>query len=119
MERPFKKRQHEDRILGEVNRILRSGVSDRRLRLVSATKVELNSDRSKAVVFWDTFDPARRGDSKKAIEGMAGKARTLLARSLGTRRTPRIVFRYDSRYESERRIESLLAAPPKDAPEEA
>ena len=111
MAEDFKKKRYEERILGEINNILRFRLSDKRLRFVSATRVELTPDYSTAFVYWDTFDPAKRGDSKRAVGGIAGKARSLLAGVLGVKHIPQLLFRYDARFESERAITELLNAP--------
>ena len=112
MAREFKKKQYEERILNEINNILRFRLSDKRLHFVSATKVELTPDYSMAFVYWDTFDPSKRGESKKAIGGIAGKARTMLAKLIGVKYMPQLLFRYDSRYESEKAIVELLNSEP-------
>lgn len=104
----FKRDKFEERILGEVNMILRSKISDARLQFVSITKVELNNDYSQALLYWDTFDAKSRGDAKTAIESIQGRVRSLLAQTLDVRHVPQITFKYDSQYESERAIEDLL-----------
>ena len=112
MAKNFKKKQYEVRILGEINNVLRFRLSDKRLRFVSATKVELTPDYSMAFVYWDTFDPSKRGESKRAVGGIAGKMRTLLAQTLKVKHMPQLQFRYDERYESEKTITELLNARP-------
>lgn len=104
----FKRDKFEERILGEVNLILRSKISDTRLQFVSITKVELNNDYSQAILYWDTFDANSRGDAKSAIESIPGRVRSLLAQTLEVRHVPTITFKYDSQYESELAIENLL-----------
>ena len=61
-----------------------------------------------AKVYWDTFDSSKRGDAKKAIEGLAGKMRSLLAKNLDVRHTPILEFYYDSQFEDEMKITQLL-----------
>ncbi len=72
---PFKKEKLQDQILTEINRILRTETSDKRLRFVSVTKVEINKDYSFAKVFWDTFDSTKRGDAKEALIKSVGRIR--------------------------------------------
>lgn len=110
----FKRDKFEERILGEVNTILRAKISDARLQFVSVTKVELNNDYSQALLYWDTFDAKSRGDAKSAIDSIAGRVRSLLAQTLDVRHVPTITFKYDSQYESERAIEDLLNAEKKE-----
>lgn len=104
----FKKDKYQERLLNEVNSILRTQVSDPRLQFASATKVELNQDFSVAKVFWDSFDVSKKDDISKGLNAVKGKVRSLLASSLGVRHTPEIVFVYDSQFESEQEISNLL-----------
>lgn len=106
----FKKDKYEERILAEVNSLLRAKVNDPRLQFVSITKVELNRDFSVAQVYWDTFETSQRGDAKKAIESARGKLRSMLAQSLNVRAVPQLEFLYDAQYESEQAIEQILAS---------
>ncbi len=98
----------EERIKNEINSLLRRELKDPRLSLMSVTRVELNQDYSVATVYWDTFDSAKRGDIKTAIEGTTGRMRSLLAKNLKVRHTPELTFVYDSQFEDEARIERLL-----------
>lgn len=109
MKKPnFKKQKFEDRLLSEVNRILRENFSDSRLTFVSVTKVELNVDFSVAKLFWDTFDQKLRTDAEKAVNSIAPRIRKLLAGALDVRHVPEISFVYDSQYEDEARISAIL-----------
>ena len=108
MKRPFKKEKYEEQLLNEINLFLRRELKDSRLSFVSITKVELNKDYSQAKVYWDTFDGQKRGDIKKAIDGVAGKVRSLLAKVLKVRQVPNITFEYDSQYEAELKISKIL-----------
>lgn len=107
-QKTFKKEKYQEGLIKEINLIFRSDIKDSRLTFVSITKVELNNDYSVAKVYWDTFDASKRGDAKKALENVAGKVRGLLASRLRTRHTPIIEFYYDSQFESEKKIDSLL-----------
>ncbi len=99
---------YQDRIKNAINSILRREISDPRLSLCTVTRVELNPDYSVAEVYWDTFDPGKRGDIKEAIDGLTGKMRSLLAKKLDVRHTPIITFIYDSQFEDEMNITKLL-----------
>lgn len=105
-----KKDKFEERILHELNGALRSEFSDSRLQFVSFTKVELNSDYSEAIVYWDTFDASKRGDIKKAMTGIKGKLRAVLSTKLKVRHTPNLTLVYDSQFESEKSIEDILSS---------
>ncbi len=98
----------EEKIKNEINLALRKNIADPRLTMVSITRVELTPDYSQAKVYWDTFDANKRGDAKKAFEGIASKLRSLLAKELNVRHTPQLEMFYDSQFEDERKIEDLL-----------
>lgn len=98
----------QDKIRNEISLMLRREIADPRLTMISITSVELNKDYSVAKVYWDTFDASKRGDAKKAIDGLTGKMRSLLAKNLDVRHTPTLEFIYDSQFEDEMRITQLL-----------
>lgn len=98
----------EEKIKKEINVALRRTIADPRLTMVSVTRVELTQDYSHAKVYWDTYDATKRGDAKKAFDGIASKLRSILAKELNVRHTPHLELFYDSQYEAERAIESLL-----------
>ncbi len=97
-----------EKILNASNTFIRSEVSDTRLTFVSFSRAELSDDNSHATLYWDTFDPTKRGDIKKAMDGLAGKLRTYLSKFLKMRHTPTITFIYDSQFEDEKKIDDLL-----------
>lgn len=98
----------QDKIRNEISVMLRREIADPRLTMISITRVELNQDYSVAKVYWDTFDSSKRGDAKKAIDGLKGKMRSLLAKHLDVRHTPILEFYYDSQFEDELKITQLL-----------
>lgn len=104
----FKKDKFEERLLHEMNSMLRKEIGDPRVTFMSFTKVELTPDYSVANVYWDTFDATRKDDCSKAVEGLTGKFRSLLARVLQVRHTPELRFAYDNSYEAEQAITRLL-----------
>lgn len=108
--RTYKKVKFEERILNEVNLILKTKFSDARLKFISVTRVELSSDFSVADIYWDSFDSSKRGDAKKAVENIKGKVRTLLSGTLNVRHVPIVNFLYDSQFDSERNIENILSS---------
>jgi len=104
----FKKTKFEERLLNEINSLLRTGISDARLQRVSITKVEMSPDYGYAVIYWDTFDAHTRGDAKKAIEAATGRIRSELAKVLDVRHVPSLSFVYDNQFEEERKIVDLM-----------
>ena len=108
MDKNAKKAMFEERILNELNMILRRDMNDTRLQFVSLTHVELSNDFSMAKVYWDTFDSGKRGDIKKALHSAHGKLRSNLAKVLNVRHTPDLTLLYDGQFESEKAIDELL-----------
>ena len=105
----FKKEIYEERLLNEINGLLRSGgTNDGRLARVSITKVELSPDYGYATVSWDTYDSGTRGDAKTAIEASAGRIRSELAKVLEVRHVPALTFIYDNQFEEEKKIMDLI-----------
>ena len=100
----FKKIKYEERLLNEINGLLRAGTNDGRLARVSITKVELSPDYGYATVSWDTFDSGTRGDAKAAIEAATGRIRSELAKVLEVRHV------YDNQFEEEKKIMDLITA---------
>lgn len=104
----FKKEKYEERLLNEINGLLRSHTKDDRLRKVSITKVELSPDYGYATVSWDTYDSGTRGDAKVAIEASKGFLRSELAKVLDVRHVPSLSFIYDNQFEEEKKIMDLI-----------
>lgn len=104
----FKKEKYEERLLNEINSLLRTHTKDDRLRKVSVTKVELSPDFSYATVSWDTYDSGTRGDAKVAIEASKGHLRSELAKVLDVRHVPSLSFVYDNQFEEEKKIMDLI-----------
>lgn len=104
----YKKNRFEERLVNEINLILRTKMVDPRLRFVTVTKAEVTPDFAYATIYWDTFDSSRLGDAKKAIEKVTSKVRSMLAKILNVRHTPLITFCYDSQFVSEQKIEDIL-----------
>ncbi len=109
-EKGIKKAKFEDRILNELNLILRQDLNDTRLQFASLTKVELTNDYSVATVYWDTFDPEKKEGISSALQAAESKLRSSLASVLKVRHTPEIKITYDQQFESEQHIASLLGA---------
>lgn len=108
----FTKVKYEERIAQEINQFLRTSFSDPRLSLVTVTHVVLNKDYSVAKVYWDTFDAGKRGDASSAIKGVAGKLRSMLTNVMKVRHIPSLNFIYNSQFEDEMKISSLLDGNP-------
>ncbi len=108
VEKGIKKAKFEDRILNELNLILRKNLNDTRLQFASLTKVDLSSDYSVATVYWDTFNTEKRQDIKSALDACESKLRSTLSQVINVRHTPEIKLVYDNQFESEQHIANLL-----------
>tara|TARA_R110002072_G_scaffold64203_11_gene160023 strand:- start:6674 stop:7036 length:363 start_codon:yes stop_codon:yes gene_type:complete len=107
-DKSFKKVRLEEKILQELNVILRQDLNDSRLQFVSFTKIKLSPDNSYADVWWDTFDSSKRGDCKKALESSVSKIRSLLSSKIKIRHTPELRISYDGQFDGEQTISKIL-----------
>jgi ribosome-binding factor A len=85
----------------ELNSILNSEISDRRLDAARVTRVELSRDGSRARVWYTLGSSSARSDTKdvaalqSAFERACGFMRARLADALPLERTPLLQFRWD------------------------
>lgn len=88
---------------------LRTEVKDERVGDISITRVEVNRDLSRAVVF---FLPLGGGEvSAELAEGLVEAARQLrgpIGRSLRLRHAPELVFKEDTEHDKALRVARLL-----------
>jgi len=98
-----------DMIKNEIALLLLSKVKDPRLAQVTIIDVEVTRDLRKAIVFYSVL-----GDDnqiRKAAEGLdraKGFIRSHLARVLGMRATPELVFKHDRSIAHQAEMERLL-----------
>lgn len=118
---PYAREKFEEKLMQQINVLLKRDFADPRLQFVSVTGVELSKDYSYATIMWDTFDRSKRGDAKAAIDGISGKLRSKLSKTLDVRHTPHLTFVYNSQFDSENHITNLLkeTAMNKDSDDEA
>jgi ribosome-binding factor A len=105
---PHKKAKFEERLVAEINVLLRRSIGDARLKNVSITKAEMSPDYAYANVYWDTYEASTRGDAKRGLEHSAGHIRSSLASLLEVRHVPALSFIYDNQYAEEEKIVHLL-----------
>jgi ribosome-binding factor A len=87
-----------EQIRAELARLLLEEATDRRLRLVTLTRVEVAPDLSLASVHWSAMpapDAAPTEEVQHALDHAAGFLRRGLAHGLQLRRTPELRFRHD------------------------
>jgi ribosome-binding factor A len=98
-----------DMIKNEIALLLLRKVKDPRLTSVSIVDAEVTKDLRRAIVYYSVL-----GDDsqvKKAAEGLdraKGFIRSHLARELGMRVTPELVFKQDRSMEQQEKMERLL-----------
>lgn len=98
-----------DMIKNEIALLLLSKVKDPRLTSVSIVNAEVTRDLRRAIVYYSVLGDDRQ--VKKAAEGLErakGFFRSHLARELGMRVTPELVFKRDLSMEHQEKMERLL-----------
>jgi len=98
-----------DMIKNEIALLLLHKVKDPRLVNVSIVSAEVTSDLRKAIVYYSVLGDDKQ--VKKAAEGLdraKGFIRSHLARELGMRVTPELVFKHDLSMAHQEEIERLL-----------
>ena len=98
-----------DMIKNEIGILLISKVKDPRLANVVVVTVEVTRDLRKAIVYYSVLGDEQQ--IKNAAEGLArakGFMRSHLARELGMRATPDLVFKFDLSMVHQQEMEMLL-----------
>jgi len=78
------------------------------LQFISITRVELSSDHSWAKIYWDSFRGDIREEADRLLDLMRRSLKFDLSKKLTIRKIPDLFFLYDSQFEDEVKIESLL-----------
>ena len=98
-----------DMIKSEIAMLLLRKVKDPRLTGVSIVNAEVTRDLRRAIVYYSILGDDRQAE--KAVEGLnraKGFFRSHLARELGMRATPELVFKRDLSMEYQEKMERLL-----------
>jgi ribosome-binding factor A len=98
-----------DMIKNEIGLLLLSKVKDPRLAKVVIVAVEVTRDLRKAIVYYSVLGDEQQ--IKNAAEGLTrakGFMRSHLARELGMRATPDLVFKFDLSMVHQQKMEMLL-----------
>ncbi len=105
-----------DQIQRELSELIREGLRDPRVKLVTITGVELTRDQSHAKVFFTTLGTTEEAQAcGEGLERAAGFLRGGLAHRLSTRTVPELHFAYDESIERGVRLSRLIdeaVAPP-------
>jgi len=91
----------------DVADILQNDLKDPRLGMVTCTRVDLTNDLRHAKVYVSVLGEDK-DDSMRALESATGYVRRKLARRLGLRVSPEIVFVFDPSVEYSIRLEGLI-----------
>lgn len=84
-------------------------VKDPRLSSITIISAEVSKDLRRAVVFYSVFgDESRIRKAAEGLERAKGFIRSHLARELGMRTTPELVFKRDRSMEHQEHMERLL-----------
>jgi ribosome-binding factor A len=98
-----------DQIRAELAQLLARDVHDPGLGFVTLTRVQVSGDLQQARVYYTALgDDKARAASTRAIERAAPFLRRQIGSRLRLKRTPELVFVYDSSIAGQDRIEQLL-----------
>ena len=98
-----------DMIKNEIALLLLRKVKDPRLTNVSIVTAEVTKDLRKAIVYYSVLgDDDRVQKAAAGLERAKGFIRSHLARELGMRATPQLVFKHDLSMAHQEQIERLL-----------
>lgn len=98
-----------DQIQRELSELIREGLRDPRVKLVTITGVELTRDQSHAKVFFTTLGTTEEAQAcGDGLERASGFLRGGLAHRLSTRTVPELHFAYDESIERGVRLSRLI-----------
>lgn len=99
-----------DQIQRELAELIRDGVKDPRVTLVTITEVEVSRDLAHAKVFFASLaQDTPPAEIQKALNGAAGFLRRELARRMKTRTVPELRFEYDTTLEHGAKMDALIS----------
>jgi ribosome-binding factor A len=94
----------------KASKVILYELKDPRLGFVTVTGVKLARDLTQCVVLWSIVGTAgERSKTAHALEDARGVVQSAIAKEMGTRKTPRITFRYDPSAERAQKVHGLLA----------
>jgi ribosome-binding factor A len=110
MPRDFpRSRRIAEQIQRELAEIMRVGLKDPRVGMITLTDVEVTSDGEHAKVFFTVLGEASRvEEATEGLQHAAGYLRSQLARSLSVRIVPHLHFKYDPSVERGARLSQLI-----------
>ncbi len=87
-------------------------LDDERLVDVAITAVEVDSDLSRGLVWFDTLDDGRDEEILEALEESRWRVQAAIGRQTTFKRTPVLTFRVDEAIRNGERIEAILRENP-------
>lgn len=106
----IKQAQKESLMLREIsNLFMQASADDSRLKMLTITRVSLSSDKSSCSVFF--YTPGGFLQFKEHLEILKlykPSLRAALAKSINSRYTPNLTFKYDEQYEKEEKMNKLI-----------
>lgn len=111
-----RQRRANEAIRETVAGALLTELSDPRLQMVTITSVDSSPDLGRARVYWTVLDPSRTEGAAAALESARGPLQGRVARALGSRQTPHLVFVHDELQEHARRLTALIDEVAPDGP---
>ncbi|HQZ46523.1 MAG TPA: 30S ribosome-binding factor RbfA [Usitatibacteraceae bacterium] len=98
-----------DQIQRELSELVREGLRDPRVKLVTITGIELSGDQSHAKVFFTMLGSADEANAcGEGLERAKGFLRAGLAHRLSTRTVPELHFAYDESIERGVKLSRLI-----------
>ncbi|WP_407275184.1 30S ribosome-binding factor RbfA [Halothiobacillus sp. DCM-1] len=99
-----------EQIQREIAELLRDGVRQAGLSLLTVTDCEVTRDLSYAKVFYSVLSAADRERAQAWLDASAGGLRTELAHRLRLRSVPKLSFHFDESIERGMQMDALIAA---------
>ena len=98
-----------ERIREDVSLYLIRDLRDPRLEMVTVTRVEATDDLKRATVYFSVLgDDARRRTAERGFASARGLIRSHVAKGLGLREAPDLVFQFDPSIEKAVELSRLL-----------
>jgi ribosome-binding factor A len=83
-------------------------IADPRMGFVTVSRVEMDRELQKCIVYWSVLDDATHKRTEQALNSAAGFLRSEVAAVLHTRTVPRLEFRHDASVAGAQRMQTLL-----------
>lgn len=104
----LKKERVETIIQRQVAKTITNDLNDPALKFASVTAVELTNDLSYATVYVSFLDEKDKVKGIEALVRAKGLLRSVVSKSLTTRRTPEILIKLDESSEHGSKIDTIL-----------